>query len=100
MADGLSRPLGPFLIVIAGPVTRPPPALLESRNVVMDRETRITIEMGRRALAFAEDHPAQIPANLPALSRLKELLTRADQLSIQQGDGIGEVRAATTEKRD
>src|SRR3954464_10395012 len=66
----------------------------------MDRHTRTTIEMGRRALAFAEAHPEQIPANLPALSRLKELLTRADQLSIQQGDGISEVRAATTEKRD
>jgi hypothetical protein len=66
----------------------------------MDRHTRTTIEMGRRALAFAEAHPEQTPANLPALSRLKELLTRADQLIIQQRDGISEVRAATIEKRE
>src|SRR3954470_5254176 len=66
----------------------------------MDRHTRTTIEMGRRALAFAEAHPEQTPANLPALSRLKELLTRADELVIQQRDGISEVRAATIEKRD
>src|SRR3954469_10119730 len=66
----------------------------------MDRHTRTTIEMGRRALAFAEAHPEQTPANLPALSHLKELLTRADQLIIQQRDGISEVRAATVEKRE
>ena len=66
----------------------------------MDRHTRITIEMGRRALAFAEAHPEQTPANLPALSRLKELLTRAGELMIQQRDGVSEVRAATKEKRD
>src|SRR3954463_14258408 len=66
----------------------------------MDRHTRTTIEMGRRALAFAEAHPEQTPANLPALSHLKELLTRADELIIQQRDGISEVRAATIEKRE
>jgi hypothetical protein len=55
--------------------------------------------MGRRALAFAEAHPEQIPGSLPARSRLKEVLTRADELMIQQRDGISEVRAATAEKR-
>jgi hypothetical protein len=66
----------------------------------MDANTRRIIEMGRRALAFAEAHPEQTPANLPALSQLKELLTRADMLIIQQRDGISEVRAATIEKRE
>jgi hypothetical protein len=66
----------------------------------MDALTRTTLEMGRRALAFAEAHPEQTPGNLPALSRLKELLARADELIIQQRDGISEVRAATVEKRE
>jgi hypothetical protein len=56
--------------------------------------------MGKRALAFAEAHPDQVPGELPPLSRLKELLTRADALIIQQRDGISEVRAATLEKRE
>jgi hypothetical protein len=66
----------------------------------MDANTRRILEMGRRALAFAEAHPEQTPADLPALSRLKEILARADQLIIQQRDGISEVRAATLEKRE
>ena len=66
----------------------------------MDSRTRTTLEMGRRALAFAEAHPEQTPASLPALSRLKEILVRADELIIQQQDGISEVRTATREKRD
>ena len=66
----------------------------------MDARTRTILEMGRRALAFAEAHPEQSPADLPALSRLKEILARADVLIIQQRDGISEVRAATVEKRE
>jgi hypothetical protein len=66
----------------------------------MDANTRRILEMGRRALAFAEAHPEETPANLPALSRLKEILARADALIIQQRDGISEVRAATLEKRE
>ena len=50
-------------------------------------------------MAFAEAHPEETPGNLPALSRLKELLSRSDELIIQQRDGISEVRAATVEKR-
>ena len=66
----------------------------------MDARTRTILEMGRRSLAFAEDHPEQSPASLPALSRLKEILARADGLMIQQRDGVSEVRAATAEKRE
>ena len=66
----------------------------------MDARTRTILEMGKRALAFAEAHPEQSPADLPALSRLKEILARADVLIIQQRDGISEVRAATAEKRE
>jgi hypothetical protein len=66
----------------------------------MDGATRRTLEMGRRAQAFAAAHPEQIPGSLPALSRLKEILTRADELMIQHRDGISEVRAATAEKRE
>jgi hypothetical protein len=56
--------------------------------------------MGKRALAFFEAHQDQSLATLPALTRLKQLLARADQLLLQQRDGINEVRAATSEKRD
>jgi len=66
----------------------------------MDARTRTILEMGKRALAFAEVHPEQSPANLPALSRLKEILARSDKLIMQQRDGISEVRAATGEKRE
>jgi hypothetical protein len=66
----------------------------------MDARTRTILEMGKRALAFAEAHPEQSPANLPALSRLKEILARSDKLIMQQRDGISEVRAATGEKRE
>jgi hypothetical protein len=66
----------------------------------MDSRVRRTIEMGSRALAFFEAHPDQSLGSLPAQSRLKELLARADQLLLQQRDGISEVRTATGEKRD
>jgi hypothetical protein len=66
----------------------------------MDARTRTILEMGRRALAFAEAYPEQSPAGLPALSRLKAILARSDALIMQQRDGISEVRAATGEKRE
>jgi hypothetical protein len=56
--------------------------------------------MGRRALAFFEAHQDKTLATLPAVTRLKQLLDRADQLLLQQRDGINEVRAATSEKRE
>jgi len=51
-------------------------------------------------LAFFEAHQDQTLASLPAVTRLKQLLDRADQLLLQQRDGINEVRAATSEKRE
>jgi hypothetical protein len=56
--------------------------------------------MGRRAFAFFAAHQDQTLASLPAVTRLKQLLDRADQLLLQQRDGIKEVRAATSEKRE
>jgi hypothetical protein len=66
----------------------------------MDSRVRRTVEMGRRALAFFEAHQDKTLATLPAVTRLKQLLDRADQLLLQQRDGINEVRAATSEKRE
>jgi hypothetical protein len=66
----------------------------------MDGRTRRTVEVGKRALAFFEAHTEQVSEDLPPLSRLKEILARADQLIIQQRDGVSEVRAATLEKRE
>ena len=56
--------------------------------------------MGKRASAFFEAHSDESLKSLPALSRLKQLLARADQLLLQQRDGVSEVRAATAEKRE
>jgi hypothetical protein len=66
----------------------------------MDGRTRRVVEMGKRVVAFFQDHSEQVPEDLPPLARLKEILARADQLMLQQRDGISEVRAATAEKRD
>jgi hypothetical protein len=56
--------------------------------------------MRKRALGFLDAHTEQVSEDLPPLSRLKEILARADQLIIQQRDGVSEVRAATLEKRE
>jgi hypothetical protein len=66
----------------------------------MDARTRTTVEMSKRVLAFFETHKDQVPADLPPLTRLKEIVARTDQLFTQQRNGIKEVRAATGEKRD
>jgi hypothetical protein len=66
----------------------------------MDSRVRRIVEMGKRAFAFFEAHQDPTLASVPALTRLKELLARADQLLLQQRDGISEVRAATAEKRE
>jgi hypothetical protein len=66
----------------------------------MDGRTRRLVETGKRVVAFFEEHREQVPGDLPPLARLKEILARADQLILQQRDGISEVRAATVEKRE
>jgi hypothetical protein len=66
----------------------------------MDGRTRRVVEMGKRVVAFFDAHREEVPADLPPLARLKEILARAEQLMLQQRDGITDVRAATAEKRE
>jgi len=66
----------------------------------MDSRVRRIVEMGKRASAFFEANQDTSLASLPALTRLRQLLARADQLLLQQRDGVNEVRAATAEKRE
>lgn len=55
--------------------------------------------MGARVLEWSTAHPDPTPGYAAAISRLKDLVTRADQLASQQRDGILEVRRATARKR-
>jgi hypothetical protein len=56
--------------------------------------------MATRVLNFSRAHPDQSPGYVAALSRLEAALARAEQLAIQQRDGISEVRAATRQKEE
>jgi hypothetical protein len=66
----------------------------------MDARTRRIMELGKRVSSFFVAHTDQVPGDLPPLARLNEILARLEQLTIQQSDGIKEVRSATTEKRE
>ena len=56
--------------------------------------------MATRALAFSEAHQVENEGYIAALSRLKASVARAEQLVIQQRDGVSEVRSATAQKRE
>jgi hypothetical protein len=56
--------------------------------------------MGRKVLEFVRLYPNPKPGFVTAVARLQELLARADQLARQQLDGLSEVHAATTRKRE
>jgi hypothetical protein len=64
----------------------------------MNAKVRRRIEMGARALDFSRAHPDTSPGYGSALARLEERLTRAEQLAMQQREGIRQVHAASTRK--
>jgi hypothetical protein len=66
----------------------------------MKGTTRRKIEMGARALEFSRAHPDGSLGYTAALTRLENLLNRAEQVAEQQRLGILHVRAATVRKRD
>jgi hypothetical protein len=66
----------------------------------MNAKTRRTLEMATRVLNFSRAHPDQSQGYVAALSRLEAILARAEQLVIQQRDGVSEVRAATRQKEE
>jgi hypothetical protein len=55
--------------------------------------------MGERVLDWSTAHPDPDPGSQTALSRLQQLVTRANDLAARQRDGILEVRRATARKR-
>ncbi len=56
--------------------------------------------MGTRVLDFSRTHPDASAGYTAALTRLEALLGRADELASRQRDGLLEVRAATSRKRE
>lgn len=66
----------------------------------MNAKSRRRIEMGTRALEFSRAHPDESPGYAAALTRLEELLDRAEELADRQRDGILQVRASTARKRE
>jgi hypothetical protein len=66
----------------------------------MNARSRRKLEMGARALKFSREHPDASPGYAAALSRLEELLKRAEQLASQQRDGIILSRSSTQRKKE
>lgn len=64
----------------------------------MNARVRRKVEMGQRALEFSRANPDESAGYGAALTRLGELVTRADRLSDQQLVGLRAVRTATTRK--
>jgi hypothetical protein len=65
----------------------------------MRARTRRKINMGIRVLEFGRLHPDPSPAYIAAMARLKERLTRAEQLARQEISGWSDVHAATGQKK-
>jgi uncharacterized protein (UPF0210 family) len=63
-------------------------------------KTRRKLNMAARVLQFSEDHPSQSPGFIAAVTRLKECVTRSDQLARQQVTGRNEVHVATARKAE
>ena len=55
--------------------------------------------MGERVLDWSEKHPDPTPGYAAAVSRLRQLVSRENELAAQQRDGLLEVRRATARKR-
>jgi hypothetical protein len=64
----------------------------------MNAKIRSRLEMARRALEFAQAHPAPSDGYTAAVRELAELLARSAQLTDLHRQGIAEVRAATQRK--
>ena len=64
----------------------------------MNAESRRKIQMGNSALKFTNGHPDDDPGAAPAVAKLGQLMTRADELAAAQRDGLIHVRAAAARK--
>ena len=65
----------------------------------MDAMIRSRLEMARRALEFAQAHPATSSGYAASVAELAGLLARAQQLTDLQRQGLAEVRSASLRKR-
>lgn len=66
----------------------------------MKAKTRRKLEMGGRAFIFGWIHADRSPNYAATLARLENRLARANQLAVQQRDGLTEVGAAAARKRE
>ena len=66
----------------------------------MNGESRRKIEMGRRALEFSLAHPDTEPGTAVAVTRLEQLVARAEDTATAQRDGLIHVRAASARKEE
>ena len=66
----------------------------------MNAKSRRRLEMGQRALEFSRAHPDASPGYTSAVARLEERLAHADEVAVQQREGLLQVRAATARKRE
>ena len=64
----------------------------------MDAKDRRRIEMGKRALLFTEQHPDESGGDTVTVSRLRQLLQRAEELFKQQFRGRSQVHAGAERK--
>ncbi len=66
----------------------------------MNGESRRNIEMGRRALEFSLAHPDTEPGTATAVTRLEQLVARAEDTATAQRNGLLHVHAAAERKRE
>jgi hypothetical protein len=66
----------------------------------MNSEVRRKLDMGARVREFASAHAPAEPGYAPFITRLDELLTRADQIMSRQHQGRVGARAARSKRRE
>jgi len=66
----------------------------------MNAQSRRRIEMGARALEFSRAHPDTEPGMASMVTRLEQLVARAEDTATAQRDGLIHVRAASARKEE
>jgi hypothetical protein len=66
----------------------------------MNAKSSRKVEMGMRTQEFSLAHPDASPGYTAAVTRLGELVSRAEDLVLEQYDGLQAVHAATKRKRE
>ena len=66
----------------------------------MNKSLRRRLEMAARVREFLRAHPTEDAGEEPALTRLEELLARAQTLAAEQHAGLAAARSATIQRED